>query len=299
MAGELRGRKVTILAGDGAGQAGLEQFRQAAGQAWRVRLPRWRDDRRMGRDRHECEHEVVREAIAGGSHAPAAERSPCRRARAGLHGDEDLPALEVLHDRCHGSVVLTGRWVPAALTGLWVISLAVVLGLPDGIWAPPSSSSGWAPWPWLPLPALQPRLSSRLSAVDPRWRPKGLALSPASNTATFRVPDADAGVASAMVNTQQQIGTSIGTALLNTLAISATTSYLTTHLTGAHPSAALTSLSLIHGYTTAFWWAASILAAGAVICGTLLRRGALAGQGDSGQQAAPAQQRAGELAVHV
>jgi cation:H+ antiporter len=31
-------------------------------------------------------------------------------------------------------VVLTGRWVPTALTGLWVISLAVVLGLPDGIW---------------------------------------------------------------------------------------------------------------------------------------------------------------------
>jgi hypothetical protein len=30
--------------------------------------------------------------------------------------------------------VLTGRWVPTALTGLWVISLAVVLGLPDGIW---------------------------------------------------------------------------------------------------------------------------------------------------------------------
>ena len=31
-------------------------------------------------------------------------------------------------------VVLTGRWVPTALTGLWVIGLAVVLGLPDGIW---------------------------------------------------------------------------------------------------------------------------------------------------------------------
>ena len=42
------------------------------------------------------------------------------------------------------------------------------------------------------------------------------------------MPDADAGVASAMVNTGQQIGTSIGTALLNTLAIAATTRYLTT-----------------------------------------------------------------------
>ncbi|HEY6313390.1 MAG TPA: hypothetical protein VIY52_21645 [Streptosporangiaceae bacterium] len=31
-------------------------------------------------------------------------------------------------------VVLTGRWVPTALTGVWVTGLAVVLGLPDGIW---------------------------------------------------------------------------------------------------------------------------------------------------------------------
>ena len=31
-------------------------------------------------------------------------------------------------------VVLTGRWVPTALTGLWVTGLAVALGLPDGIW---------------------------------------------------------------------------------------------------------------------------------------------------------------------
>jgi cation:H+ antiporter len=31
-------------------------------------------------------------------------------------------------------VLLTGRWIPTGLTGLWVISLAVVLGLPDAIW---------------------------------------------------------------------------------------------------------------------------------------------------------------------
>lgn len=31
-------------------------------------------------------------------------------------------------------LVLTGRWVPTALTGLWVTGLAVALGLPDGIW---------------------------------------------------------------------------------------------------------------------------------------------------------------------
>jgi EmrB/QacA subfamily drug resistance transporter len=110
----------------------------------------------------------------------------------------------------------------------------------------------------------------------------GLALSPSQNTATYRVPASDAGVASAMVNTMQQVGQSVGTALLNTIAISATTSYLTGHAAGTAPSAALQGLSVLHGYTTAFWWAAGILAAACLICSVLLRRGVLAGQGDSG-----------------
>jgi EmrB/QacA subfamily drug resistance transporter len=119
----------------------------------------------------------------------------------------------------------------------------------------------------------------------------GLVVSPSMNTATYGVPPADAGVASATANTQQQIGTSIGTALLNTLAVSATTRYLTSHLTlaGGRLGTTLTSLALVHGYTTAFWWAAGILVAGAVICGTLLRPGVLAGQGDS-QPDTPASQ---------
>ena len=115
----------------------------------------------------------------------------------------------------------------------------------------------------------------------------GLALSPSSNTATFRVPASDAGVASAMVNTMQQVGQSVGTALLNTIAVSATTSYFTAHASTTAGST-LESLSALHGYTTAFWWAAGILAAGSLICGALLRRGALAGQGDSGIPAASA-----------
>jgi len=118
----------------------------------------------------------------------------------------------------------------------------------------------------------------------------GLVVSPSMNTATFGVPPADAGVASATANTQQQIGTSIGTALLNTIAVSATTSYLTARLAGNRPTAGLTALAALHGYTTAFWWAAGILAAGAIVCGTLLRRGVLAGQGDSGHAGTPAPQ---------
>ena len=118
----------------------------------------------------------------------------------------------------------------------------------------------------------------------------GVAMSPASNTATFRVPAADAGVASAMVNTMQQVGQSIGTALLNTLAVSATTGYLASHLAGGRPGTGLTVLAVLHGYTIAFWWAAGILVVGAVICGILLRWGVLAGQGDSGQPGAPARE---------
>jgi hypothetical protein len=94
----------------------------------------------------------------------------------------------------------------------------------------------------------------------------GLIFSSAMATATFGVEPHDAGVASAMVNTMQQVGGSIGTALLSTIAASATTSQLAGHL----PTAALTSQAAVHGYTTAFWWAAAIFATGALLCTALL-----------------------------
>jgi EmrB/QacA subfamily drug resistance transporter len=117
----------------------------------------------------------------------------------------------------------------------------------------------------------------------------GLAVSPSMNTATFRLPPADAGVGSALANTQQQIGQSIGTSLLNTLAVVAAAHYLTGHPTGAGAA----TLAEVHGYTTAFWWATGILAAGAVICGVLLRRGPLDRPDKSGRQNAPAEQSVG------
>jgi hypothetical protein len=95
----------------------------------------------------------------------------------------------------------------------------------------------------------------------------GLTLAPSFATATSGVPASDAGVASAMVNTSQQIGGSIGTALLSTLAISATTDFVTDR--GAAPE--VLRQAAVHGYTTAFWWAAAIFAVGALVCGSLLR----------------------------
>jgi len=98
------------------------------------------------------------------------------------------------------------------------------------------------------------------------------------NTGTFGVAPQDAGVASATLNTGQQIGGSIGTSLLNTIFASAVAHYLISHLrrpglAGGRPPHALTEMSLIHGYTTAFWVAAAIFGAGAMICGTLFRSG--------------------------
>jgi EmrB/QacA subfamily drug resistance transporter len=89
----------------------------------------------------------------------------------------------------------------------------------------------------------------------------GLIFAPAMDTATRGVAGADAGVASALVNTGQQVGGSIGTALLSTLAASAAGAY------AGGPAAAA-----VHGYTTAFTWAAGLFAAGALAAWLLLPR---------------------------
>jgi EmrB/QacA subfamily drug resistance transporter len=96
----------------------------------------------------------------------------------------------------------------------------------------------------------------------------GLITAPAMNTATLGVDPGDAGVASATVNTAQQVGGSLGTALLNTIATTATASFVA----GKAASPAIAAEAAVHGYTTAFWWAAAIFATGAVLCGLLLQR---------------------------
>lgn len=97
----------------------------------------------------------------------------------------------------------------------------------------------------------------------------GLALSPAMNTATFQIPPADAGVASGLANTRFQVGTSLGIALLNTLAVTATSDYLRQAAPGSFPGRELTGLALLHGYITGFWWAVAIFTFGAMACWVL------------------------------
>ncbi len=119
----------------------------------------------------------------------------------------------------------------------------------------------------------------------------GFTIAPSMNTGTFGVAPRDVGVASATLNTGQQIGGSIGTSLLNTVFASAVAHYLTSHRSAVtqvhgHPAPSLIGTSLIHGYTTGFWVAAAIFGAGAVICGTLFRSGPLGASGSAA--AAPA-----------
>jgi EmrB/QacA subfamily drug resistance transporter len=99
----------------------------------------------------------------------------------------------------------------------------------------------------------------------------GLSVAPAFSTGTLGLAPQDAGVGSATLNTAQQVGGSIGTALLNTLAAGAATSYLV----GRAVTPANVQAALLHSYTTAFLWSASIFVAGAVVAGLVLQRGGL------------------------
>jgi EmrB/QacA subfamily drug resistance transporter len=89
----------------------------------------------------------------------------------------------------------------------------------------------------------------------------GCVFAPAFSTATLRVDRSEAGVASAMVNTSQQVGGSVGTALLSTIFASATAAYASSHA----GTPGLSNAASIHGYTTAFAWAAGIFGLGLLV----------------------------------
>jgi EmrB/QacA subfamily drug resistance transporter len=149
------------------------------------------------------------------------------------------------------------------------------------------------------LSVLAARLGLRTSYLD--WILPALLLTGAGlgvvfgcalNTATYGTGAADAGVASALVNTNQQVGGSIGTALLNTLAASALTSYVLTH---GHSPLALAGAA-VHSYVVAFWVSAAILAVSAVVCGLVLPSGTLTSA--AGPSAPPAVRPREEMSAH-
>ncbi|HTW03047.1 MAG TPA: MFS transporter [Streptosporangiaceae bacterium] len=108
--------------------------------------------------------------------------------------------------------------------------------------------------------------SSYVSAVLPAFLIMGLGFgmifAPAINAATTGVRREDSGVASALVNTMQQVGGSVGTSALSTVALDATATYLVTH----HAAGPLASaIAATHGYTVAFIISAALLGAGFIL----------------------------------
>jgi hypothetical protein len=94
-------------------------------------------------------------------------------------------------------------------------------------------------------------------------------MAPAMNLATYGVQAHDAGVASAAVNAMQQIGGSIGTALLSTFAATAASNYLA----GKNPAnPVVQAQAAIHSYQAVYWWSAAFFAAGLLISLVLYRR---------------------------
>ncbi|MBM2623682.1 MFS transporter [Actinoplanes sp. LDG1-06] len=104
----------------------------------------------------------------------------------------------------------------------------------------------------------------------------GVTFGPMSNTALVGVAGHDAGVASAMINTTQQIGGSLGTALLNTIFTSALAGYLTDHrgeITSPDQVPALQAVATVHSYTVAFWVSAALVGVAALVALILVRAG--------------------------
>jgi Na+/melibiose symporter-like transporter len=119
-------------------------------------------------------------------------------------------------------------------------------------------------------------LLTQITPTTPYWQlvlPSELLMSvglagvfiPASATSLVGVGERDAGVASAVLNTSQQVGGSLGTALLNTLYASAVAAYFADHLASPADQERLTPLAFVHGYQVAFFWGAVLLASALVV----------------------------------
>ena len=89
----------------------------------------------------------------------------------------------------------------------------------------------------------------------------GLVFVPMNSTSLYGVDPQDAGVASALVNTTQQVGGALGTAFLNTVAASVTVTYLASRIS----STSVVRAAAVHGYTTAFEVSALLVALSAVV----------------------------------
>ena len=89
----------------------------------------------------------------------------------------------------------------------------------------------------------------------------GFAFVPMSSTALIGVGEKDAGIASAALNTSQMVGFSLGTALFNTIFVTAANGFVVAH--GANP--VTEAAAQVHGYNVGFAFGAVTMAGSAVI----------------------------------
>jgi EmrB/QacA subfamily drug resistance transporter len=158
---------------------------------------------------------------------------------------------------------MTGAIMVAAQLGTIVLTPRIG---PKFIIAPGLAIGAAGLWLLTSLSASSDYLGGVLPATLVLGAGLGLVFSSAMSLATAGVAADDAGAASAMVSTVQQVGGSVGTALLSTVAASAAASYAGSHAAG--PQLAL--LAALHSYTVAFWVGAAILLAGAVLTAVIL-----------------------------
>ncbi|MFR9757120.1 MFS transporter [Streptomyces sp. TR06-5] len=117
----------------------------------------------------------------------------------------------------------------------------------------------------------------------------GCTFMPVISTATQGVAPHDSGVTSATVNTAQQVGGSIGTALLNTIATSITADYVREHLRDPRMRREVVREGVVHGFTSATWVAVGVMVLGAVLAAVLVTMKPIghAAAGESAAEPAP------------
>ena len=101
----------------------------------------------------------------------------------------------------------------------------------------------------------------------------GLVFVPLTVTAVAGVKPQETGLASALLNTNQQVGGALGLSVLATIAIDATKSKVQSLVSAAHGhlTATTTAIATTHGYTTAFTVASGIALAGLLVSILVIR----------------------------
>jgi hypothetical protein len=151
----------------------------------------------------------------------------------------------------------------ASQAGSWLIASWLMPHVPPRVLMAPGAFVAGAGMALLTLLNVN---SGYVTQVLPAEILRGLGVAcvmvPAFSTATQGVDQREAGIASAAVNTAQQIGGSLGTALLNTIAATATIGFV-----------GLRAEALVHGYSVATMWGTAILVLGALAAAVLINSG--------------------------